>query len=54
MVFTFREAVDFIRDKDVVLPSDYYGMAQGKARDLAFSIAGVSSRDQLQGVLDSL
>jgi SPP1 gp7 family putative phage head morphogenesis protein len=27
---------------------------QGKARDMAFSVAGVASREQLQGVLDSL
>jgi SPP1 gp7 family putative phage head morphogenesis protein len=54
MAFSFREAVEYAQRKRVALPSEYYGEMQGKARNQAFSIAGVASRDQLQGVLDSL
>ena len=54
MTLTFREAVEFAAARRVELPSEYYGQLQGQQRDLAFSIAGVAQRDQLQGVLDSL
>lgn len=54
MPLTFQEAAQFIQSKGVMLPAEYYGLEQSKARNLAFSIAGVSSRNQLQGVLDSL
>lgn len=54
MPLTFAEALRFAESRLVELPSEYYGTLQGRAKDLAFSIAGVASRDQLQGVLDSL
>jgi SPP1 gp7 family putative phage head morphogenesis protein len=54
MSITFKEAVDFVTAKKVVLPEEYYGSLQQKSRSRAFSIAGIASRDQLQGVLDSL
>lgn len=54
MPFTFQEALDFVKAKRVVLPAEYYGELQGQSRSRAFSIAGIASRDQLQGVLDSL
>ena len=54
MPLTFAEALRFAESRWVELPSEYYGRLQGKTRDMAFSVAGVASRDQLQGVLDSL
>lgn len=54
MPLTFKEALDFAESRKVALPEVYYGELQGRARDLAFSIAGVAAKDQLQGVLDSL
>ncbi|MEN8720477.1 MAG: phage head morphogenesis protein [Oceanococcaceae bacterium] len=38
----------------MVLPAEYYGRLRGEARHNAFSIAGLASLDQMQGVLDSL
>ena len=37
-----------------MLPEVYYGELQGIARATSFSVAGLASLDQLQGVLDSL
>lgn len=54
MTFTFREAIEYSQGRKVLLPSQYYGEMQGRSRAMAFSIAGIASRDQLQGVLDSL
>ncbi|SJM89965.1 phage minor head protein [Crenothrix polyspora] len=51
---TFPEAIKAIRDRGIVLPDVYYGKLQGIARQLAFSVAGLASVDQLQSVLDSL
>lgn len=51
---TFDEAIAAAVAREVVLPEIYYGELQGIARQLAFSIAGVASLDQLQAVKDSL
>lgn len=50
----FKEAIEWARGRDVVLPSAYYGDMQGFARAKAFSIAGVAKLDQLQAVMNSL
>ena len=50
----FDEAIKAAADRGVVLPDEYYGELQGLARQLAFSIAGITSYDQLQNVKDSL
>lgn len=50
----FHEAIAAAKQRGVVLPDIYYGELQGIARQLAFSIAGVASLDQLQAVKDSL
>ena len=50
----FSEAIAAAAEREVVLPEIYRGQLQGIARQLAFSIAGVSSLDQLQAVKDSL
>jgi len=50
----FGEAIAAAEKRGVVLPGIYYGELQGIARQLAFSIAGVASLDQLQAVKDSL
>jgi hypothetical protein len=50
----FNEAIGAMEARGVVLPQKYYGELQGIHRQLNFSIAGVASLDQLQGVLDSL
>lgn len=50
----FHEAIAAAQLRGVVLPDVYYGELQGLARQLAFSIAGIASLDQLQAVKDSL
>lgn len=50
----FLEAIAWAKARGVVLPDVYYGELQGLARAMAFSIAGITKLDQLQGVLDSL
>lgn len=50
----FDEAIKAATTRGVVLPDVYYGELQGVARQLAFSIAGIASYDQLQAVRDSL
>lgn len=50
----FREAIDWASERGVVLPNVYYGELQGLARAASFSIAGITSHDQLQFVRDSL
>ena len=50
----FHEAIAAAQLRGVVLPDRYYGELQGIARQLAFSIAGIASLDQLQAVKDSL
>lgn len=50
----FDEAIKAATTRGVVLPEVYYGELQGVARQLAFSIAGISAYDQLQAVRDSL
>lgn len=54
MTLTFAEALAYATSRRVVLPEEYYDAEQSASRSRAFSIAGVASRDQLQGVLDSL
>lgn len=50
----FLEAIRAAGARHVVLPDVYYGQLQGVARQLAFSIAGIASHDQLKAVMDSL
>lgn len=50
----FGEAIRWAKTRKVVLPEIYYGQLQGFARSKAFSIAGLSSMQQLMGVHDSL
>ena len=50
----FDEAIKAMDAREIVLPAKYYGELQGIQRQLAFSIAGVASLDQLQAVLNSL
>ena len=50
----FDEAIKATEARDVVLPSKYYGELQGIHRQLSFSVAGLATHDQLNGVLDSL
>jgi SPP1 gp7 family putative phage head morphogenesis protein len=50
----FEEAVRAAEQRGVTLPEIYYGELQGISRQLAFSIAGVASFDQLSAVKDSL
>ena len=50
----FQEAIDAMAARGVVLPDVYYGELQGVARQLATSIAGLTSIDQITAVIDSL
>jgi SPP1 gp7 family putative phage head morphogenesis protein len=49
-----EETLRLARKRGVVLPDVYYGKMRGLSRSLAFSVAGVSSLEQLQAVKDSL
>jgi SPP1 gp7 family putative phage head morphogenesis protein len=49
-----EEAIKAAKARGVVPPDAYYAELQTLARSLAFSVAGIASRDQLQAVLDSL
>jgi SPP1 gp7 family putative phage head morphogenesis protein len=48
------EAIRLAKERGVVLPDSYYAELPALARAMAFSIAGIAARDQLQAVLDSL
>lgn len=50
----FIQAIAWARARQVVLPEVYYGELQGLARAQAFTVAGLTSLDQLQQVQDSL
>jgi SPP1 gp7 family putative phage head morphogenesis protein len=50
----FAQAIKAAAARGVVLPDIYYGVLQGLERQLAFSVAGVASLDQLTQVRDSL
>ena len=48
------EALAFARRQKVVLPTEYYGLLQGRARAAAFSIAGLSALEQIEQIKASL
>ena len=50
----FYEAIAAALERGVVLPDVYYGELQGIARQLAFTVSGLASLDQIQQVKDSL
>jgi SPP1 gp7 family putative phage head morphogenesis protein len=50
----FDEAISQAQSRGVVLPEVYYGQLQGIARQKAFSIAGLTSLDQILAVKNSL
>lgn len=50
----FHQAIKAAQQRKVVLPDVFYGELQGLARQMAFSIAGLTSLDQLTAVRDSL
>lgn len=50
----FAEAIEAAKARGVVLPDVYYGQLQAGARAKAFSIAGITSYDQLKAVKAAL
>lgn len=50
----FSEAIKAAVKRKIMLPDEYYGSLQGQARQLAFTVAGLTSLDQVQQVKDSL
>lgn len=50
----FEDAIAAAERRKVVLPDVYYGRLQGYARAKAFSVAGLTSADQIEQVLGSL
>jgi len=48
------EAIAWARAQKVVLPVEYYGLLQGRARAAAFSVSGVAVLDQIEAVKRSL
>jgi SPP1 gp7 family putative phage head morphogenesis protein len=51
---TFDEAVAWAKQRNVVLPDEYYGSLAGIARAQAFSVAGLASIDQIEAVKAAL
>jgi SPP1 gp7 family putative phage head morphogenesis protein len=51
---TFDEAVAWAKEREAVLPDDYYSSRLGIARAQAFSVAGLASIDQLEAVKTAL
>lgn len=54
MAVTFKEAIEWALSRKVVLPAEYSKLLPKRLKAKAFTIAGITSRDQLQMVLDSL
>lgn len=50
----YTDALGYSRTRNIALPADYYGDLPSEARQWAFSVAGISSADQLQSILDSM
>jgi SPP1 gp7 family putative phage head morphogenesis protein len=50
----FDEALKWGRDRVSVLPDTYYGTLAAQARSRAFTVSGLTSITQIQGVLESL
>lgn len=50
----YADALAYARSRRVQLPADYYGARPLEARAWGFSVAGLASLDQVQGVLDAL
>lgn len=50
----FDEAIKWGRERISVMPDVYYDTLPQQARSRAFTVSGLSSLDQTQGVLDSL
>ena len=50
----FKEAIEAMRKRKVVLPEEYYGEKMKAARALAFTVSGLAGISQIKAVLDSL
>lgn len=50
----FDEAIKWGKERISVLPDVFYDVLPAQARSRAFTVSGLSSLDQIQGVLDSL
>jgi SPP1 gp7 family putative phage head morphogenesis protein len=50
----FAEAIAAARARRVMLPPDYYGQRQARARAISWAVTGSTSVQQAQAVLDSL
>jgi SPP1 gp7 family putative phage head morphogenesis protein len=50
----FDEAIKWGKERISVLPDVYYDTLPAQARSRAFTVSGLASLDQIQGVLDSL
>lgn len=50
----FAEALRLAKERDVVLPDSYYGEIPRSLRSRSFSITGLASHQQIQGVLQEL
>lgn len=53
MPFIFKEALAWAKSRGVVLPEEYAKLPDDLKKQ-AFTVAGITSRDQLQFILDSL
>lgn len=51
---SFKEAIDAAKQRNVVLPNDYYSTIQEASRSQAFTIKGLTGATQIQAVLDSM
>jgi len=51
---SFKEAVKYAVERDVVLPDEYYGKLVGVQRSQATTIAGLASLEQIKFVIDAV
>ncbi len=50
----FIDAIEAMKKRKVVLPSEYYGVKMESTRTLAFTVSGLAGVSQIKNVLDSL
>lgn len=51
---SFEDSIRAAQRRRVVLPEEFYGVLQGRARSDAFSVSRLAQLDQVQAVMDSL
>lgn len=51
---SFQEAIDWAKNRGVILPDEFYGALAENSQNGAFTVSGLASLSQIQTVFDSL